>query len=128
MDAQQLRRVLYDFFKFNPADFIVQASLTGFHIRANKQRQQVAPTFTKDLDGSETVEANRMLDITIDAIGLPDGTPIALDTGGQGGSELAPMFVGSYVKSGLIHTFWHSSSDLAPSSFLAGRLTARALF
>jgi len=38
MDAQTLRRALYDFFKFNPADFIVQASMTGFHIRANKQR------------------------------------------------------------------------------------------
>lgn len=33
MDAQTLRRALYDFYKFSPADFIVQASLTGFQVR-----------------------------------------------------------------------------------------------
>lgn len=30
MDAQSLRRVLHDFFKFNPKDFFVQGSGTGF--------------------------------------------------------------------------------------------------
>lgn len=30
MDVQSLRRVLHDFFRFNPKDFFVQASATGF--------------------------------------------------------------------------------------------------
>lgn len=32
MDAQALRRVLYDLFKFNPKDFLVQGSGTGFMV------------------------------------------------------------------------------------------------
>lgn len=39
MDAQTLRRILYDFFRFNQRDFTVQASATGFHISATPAKQ-----------------------------------------------------------------------------------------
>lgn len=35
MDAQTLRRVLHDFFKFNPKDFVVKGSGTGFLVSSN---------------------------------------------------------------------------------------------
>lgn len=37
MDAGEIRRALYDFFRFNPKDFIVQGSGTGFLVRLAKQ-------------------------------------------------------------------------------------------
>lgn len=38
MDAQTLRRLLWDFIKFNPKDFTVQGSLTGFNVSARPAR------------------------------------------------------------------------------------------
>lgn len=37
MDAQTLRRALYDFFKFNPKDFYVQASGSGYLVSGVKK-------------------------------------------------------------------------------------------
>jgi len=39
MDASTIRRALYDFFRFNPKDFIVSASGVGYMISAARPRQ-----------------------------------------------------------------------------------------
>lgn len=60
MDAQQLRKALYDFFKFNPRDFFVKGSLTGFNVElansnvAQKPDEYLPPwgCYVKEYDAS----------------------------------------------------------------------------
>lgn len=123
MDAQQLRRALYDFFKFNPADFIVQASLTGFHIRANTRRQPT-PTFTHTLDGTETLPnwGAGYLTIEIEDTGLPDKTPVAVDTAGL---DFPVQFAGAVVSGGIIRLYYQMAADEPPVNMPAGTITVR---
>lgn len=44
LDAQTLRRVLHDFFRFNPKDFYVRASPTGFLVGINKVASDFTPS------------------------------------------------------------------------------------
>lgn len=51
MDAQQLRKALYDFFKFNPKDFIVKGSATGYLVElarslVGREKEQYLPPWS----------------------------------------------------------------------------------
>lgn len=51
MDAQQLRKALYDFFKFNPKDFIVKGSGTGYLVElarslVGREEEQYLPPWS----------------------------------------------------------------------------------
>lgn len=76
MDVPTLRRLLYDFFKFNTKDFLVQATNTGYSVSAIKGTggQQGPKLFElikakSDDEGSPRV---RVVESTL-AGGLPDG-------------------------------------------------------
>ena len=70
MDAQTLRRALADFIKFDPSDFVVQGSLTGFNVRLAKKgpitdpsacvADPSRPTYNLTLGGFECVLANNV--------------------------------------------------------------------
>lgn len=75
LDAQTLRQVLRDFFRFNPKDFFVQASPTGFSISAaitNRNPQEQLKGFQLISDDDETGYFLRVVESTLVG-GIPNG-------------------------------------------------------
>jgi hypothetical protein len=79
-------------------------------------------TATITLDGSETVPDGGIFKTFSVALDVPDGTPVAVDTGGQ----IWPItFVGSYVTGGIAYLhFW---SEYGSANFTAGTITVRSV-
>jgi len=119
MDAATIRRALYDFYKFNPKDFRVQASGTGYLVGINKQRQATPNEYVgqRNMDGEPDVAANDFVDVEIpvpDLPGTPLGQTIAVNTGNQN-NELC--LIGQWVGVEMVTLrFWNRSAS-SPNGF-----------
>jgi len=71
MDAQTLRRALADFFRFNPKDFRVQGSLTGFLVSLNgRTGAGASPAIPWELIKVD----NETIRVRYGTVTTPDGT------------------------------------------------------
>jgi hypothetical protein len=89
--------------------------------RAKVSAPERTPTFTADLDGTETVPDGGIFRvIQIFDTGLPDGTPVVVDTPGL---IFPVMLVGSSVDGGTITlNYW---SAYGSATMAAGTITVR---
>lgn len=104
MDAQQLRRVLYDFFRFNPADFIVQATVTGYLVRANKKATPKVIS-TTDISGYGGVPGLGTLETTFPANGALDFSPVVVNVAGAS-PNLGIMQ--TWIHNDQVHVLWRN--------------------
>jgi len=79
MDAATLRRALYDFFKFNPKDFRVQASGTGYLVGINKQ-QQPGWFYTTDISAYGSIGGGDTAEHRFPCDGVPDNSPAVVNS------------------------------------------------
>ena len=85
-----------------------------------------APTFTHTLDGTETLLAwgAGYLTIEIEDTGLPDGTPVSVNTEGL---DFPVQFAGAVVDGGTIRLYYQMAADEPPVTMPAGTITVRPI-
>jgi len=104
----------------------LEEKLDGTQILPRPRATDTAPTFTHTLAGTETLLAwgAGYLTIEIEDTGLPDGTPVAVNTEGL---DFPVQFAGPVVDGGTIRLYYQMAADEPPVTMPAGTITVRPI-
>jgi hypothetical protein len=105
---------------------IARVDIADDTITVTLNLNQDVPTFTYPLTGTETLPdfGTGYLTIEIEDTGLPDGTPVAVDTYNL---DYPIQFCGSVVSGGTIRIYYQMAVDEPPIDMPVGIITVRPI-